>query len=163
MLLSIERISDDQGHSLLICELSFYLQSFLSRLQDIVERKLVKGLGAGDVSKTTNEIFRGDMSRKSMMVDGAGSSYLDPINHLIESIDNMPQMLYCLNQIQFQVQLMRLMSVAQTLLQGYKVKSDFLLSKYLVSCIDACSNLCRDHPKLVFTHDERLPNVIKCD
>ena len=58
---------------------------------------------------------------------------------------------------------MRLMSVAQTLLQGHKVKSDFLFSKNLVSCIDACSNLCRDHPKLVFTHDERLPSVIKCD
>ena len=29
------------------------------------------------------------ISRKSMMVDGCGS-FLDPINHLVESIDNTP-------------------------------------------------------------------------
>ena len=42
LILSIQRVTDYQMHAHLICEQSYYLQAFLSRFQESVEKKILE-------------------------------------------------------------------------------------------------------------------------
>lgn len=87
----------------------------------------------------------------------------DPIQLLANSVENAPQMLYFVGQIQFQVQLMSIMSVAQKMWEGYRADNDFILNKHIIACINQCSNLCKDHPLMTFISDDRLPDIVNGD
>ena len=58
---------------------------------------------------------------------------------------------------------MSIMSVAQKLWDGYRADNDFLLNQNIIARINQCSNLCSDHPTIVFTSDDRLPDEINGD
>jgi len=89
--------------------------------------------------------------------------YSESFHFLAKSVRNPHHLFYCLQQIQFQVQLLSMLSVSHTLPNGRKIEKDFLFGKNLVQCFDKCSNLLTNHAALIFNPDEVIPEVVKGD
>lgn len=90
--------------------------------------------------------------------------------HFQEAFDFMlydvprPRQFMCLlEQFTFQVKLLSIMSVAQTLWNGHRTTYDFLLRPNLVHAFEMVSNMLTGHAQLDFWHDDCLPEVINGD